>query len=190
MSRPADRERTMCRMGILLRAGHGTPAHGSEAGHWLKASKPVRRIGGSRALILTDELKEAGYGDGDDVTVMILRKRYDPDGKATPITMEDDRMCIYEICPMMVGDEWPDCKKCPYADGTEGGERMRTHYLYEIERILGTFEAIKEHEGKNATGIAKGVGYQAVIGRINEFKDKGLLKTYSLHRDIYLTAKG
>lgn len=101
-----------------------------------------------------------------------------------------NRMCIYEICPMMTGGEWPDCKTCPYADGTEGDERMRTHYLYDIERILGTFEAIKEHEGKNATGIAKGVGYQAVIGRINEFKDKGLVRTYSLHRDIYLTPKG
>jgi len=67
---------------------------------------------------------------------------------------------------------------------------MRTHYLYDIERILGTFEAIKEHEGKNAAGIAKGVGYPAVIGRINEFKDEGLVKTYSLRRDIYLTPKG
>ena len=71
-----------------------------------------------------------------------------------------------------------------------GDERMRTHYLYDIERILGTFEAIKEHEGKNATGIAKGVGYPAVIGRINEFMAKGLVRTYSLHRDIYLTPKG
>lgn len=35
-----------------------------------------------------------------------------------------NRMCIYEICPMMTGGEWPDCKKCPYADGTEGDERM------------------------------------------------------------------
>lgn len=37
-----------------------------------------------------------------------------------------ERMCIYEICPLMVGDEWPDCKTCPYADGTEGDERMTT----------------------------------------------------------------
>lgn len=190
MTRPADRERTMRRMGTILRTGYGASARDSAAGYWLKASKPVRRIGGSRALILTDELKEAGYGEGDDVTVMILRKRYGQGGEAIPITTEDDRMCIYEICPMMTGGEWPDCKKCPYADGTEGDERMRTHYLYDIERILGTFEDIKEHEGKNATGIAKGVGYQAVIGRINEFKDKGLVRTYSLHRDIYLTPKG
>lgn len=37
---------------------------------------------------------------------------------------EVERMCIYEICPLMVGNEWPDCKTCPYADGTEGDERM------------------------------------------------------------------
>ena len=307
MSRPADRERTMRRMGTILRTGYGASARdsaagywlkaskpvrriggskhliltdelkkagyadgedvtvmilrkGSEGGHRLKASKPVRRIGGSRALILTNELKEAGYGDGDDVTVMILRKRYGQDGEAIPITTEDDRMCICEICPMMDGDEWPDCKKCPYADGTEGdermdriatfsnnagtittgtgvgrlreaddtltttmrlqcsddyrrvsvtltpakarglielleayirfkeGERMRTHYLYDIERILGTFEVIKEYEGKNATDIAKLMGCQEIIGRINEFKVKGLVITYIL--DIYLTPKG
>ena len=136
-SRPADRERTMCRMGTLLRMGHGASARDSENGHWLEASKAGRRIGGSRALILTDELEEAGYADGEDVTVMILRKGSDTSDKTISPMMEDDRMCIYEICPMMTGGEWPDCKTCPYADGTEGDERM------EMNETTGCYECGK-----------------------------------------------
>ncbi len=31
-------------------------------------------------------------------------------------------MCIYIECPMMDQGKWPDCSKCPYADGSEGDE--------------------------------------------------------------------
>ena len=31
-------------------------------------------------------------------------------------------MCIYDTCPLMDQGTWPDCKTCPYADGTEGDE--------------------------------------------------------------------
>ena len=31
-------------------------------------------------------------------------------------------MCIYIECPLMDQGTWPDCKKCPYADDTEGDE--------------------------------------------------------------------
>ena len=151
-------------MKLLDEMRGGTPSRESLGGPRMMTSKTASRISGPSKVII-------------------------PKGEPKPID-GGNRMCGYEICPMMNGDKWPDCSKCPYADGTEGGERMRTHYLYDIERILGTFEAIKEHEGKNATGIAKGVGYPAVIGRINEFMAKGLVKTYSLHRDIYLTPKG
>lgn len=29
-------------------------------------------------------------------------------------------MCVYSECPMMDRGKWPDCSKCPYADGSEG----------------------------------------------------------------------
>ena len=90
MTARMDMGRTMGRLGPLLRTGVPSPARESTSDPWLVASKQVSRVGGSRVLILTDELKETGYDYGDDVTVMILRRGYDPSAEIIPLMMEDD----------------------------------------------------------------------------------------------------
>lgn len=98
-----------------------TPSRESLGSPRMMTSKTASRMTSpTKGIILKGEPKPIDGG-----MRMIPRKGSDPSDKMISPIMEDDRMCIYEICPMMTGDEWPDCKKCPYADGTEGDERMR-----------------------------------------------------------------
>jgi len=50
---------------------------------WIGAYRPVSKVGTSKGLILTGELKEAGYAEGDNVIVLVLRKGADPFRKNT-----------------------------------------------------------------------------------------------------------
>ena len=66
-----------------------------------------------------------------------------------------------------------------------------TDYLYNIERLMGTFDAIVRNDGKNIAGIVKAEGAQCLRGRINELIDKKLAKQYAFgYREIHLTRKG
>lgn len=68
---------------------------------------------------------------------------------------------------------------------------VRTDYLYTIERLMGTFEAIVKNDGKNIAGIVKAEDAQCLRARINEFIDKDLAKQYTFgYREIHLTRKG
>ena len=107
-------------MNLLDEMRGGTPSHDSLGSPRVMTSKTASRISGpSKVIILKGEPKSIDGGN---------------------------RMCGYEICPMMNGDKWPDCKKCPYADGTEGGERMTDYHVgYGISGIsAGTVRDYKD----------------------------------------------
>ena len=66
-----------------------------------------------------------------------------------------------------------------------------TDYLYNIYRLLDTFECIQKYDGKNISHIVKAEDWPPIRGRINEFIDKGLAKRYVIgYREVHLTRKG
>ena len=68
---------------------------------------------------------------------------------------------------------------------------VMTDYLYNIERLMGTFDAIVRNDGKNIAGIVKAEDASCLRGRINELIDKKLAKQYRFgYREIHLTRKG
>ena len=70
-----------------------------------------------------------------------------------------------------------------------------TQDLYYLQSLADTLECIKEHDGKNVTTIAKDVGYNGIIPRINEMIDHGLARkrgtVYGRYsKVVHLTRKG
>ena len=66
-----------------------------------------------------------------------------------------------------------------------------TLYLYNIDRLLDTFDIIVKHDGKNLSGIVKEENWPPIRERINEFINHGLAKTYKFgYREVHITRKG
>lgn len=66
-----------------------------------------------------------------------------------------------------------------------------TFYLYTIDRLLDTFDAIVKNDGKNLADIVKEEGCPQVRDHIDEFIRHGLAIKYRFgYREVHLSRKG
>lgn len=66
-----------------------------------------------------------------------------------------------------------------------------TFYLYNIDLLLDTFDAIAKNDGKNLAGIVRAENAPSLRGRIDEFIRHGLAIQYRFgYREVHLSSKG
>ena len=69
-----------------------------------------------------------------------------------------------------------------------------TFMMHGIVEIIDTLEVIESHAGQKVSEIARDIGFQGIIGRINEMIRHGLADKMGSYTDgykhVYLTPKG